>query len=253
MIKGCVQKEIDGNEEAVNSWLSADILKPKKITSPNKKPKKNIKKKGGETLRAEKPLKAVLSRIIEALKKRALTAYFKAVIADMNNLSQRQVLQFLANNAYTDSEDGQKTICDAMVSMYAFLGGLHRVVKAQLVRNGRVVRASIGFYALASCFVRYYLECVKAGNVNKPRTGSDPGWYVRWRAELIRVDKFLEKDNEPHNGLALTDGQYDNRATISTEEDDQVSCWYGAQLDREVDYPTRLVDAIADENRNSQK
>eukprot|EP00170_Pyropia_yezoensis_P001968 contig_8415_g1972 len=249
-IKECVKEQLGADDAAVNDWLSSDIIKPTKGTAIKKKDNGKVAR---QTVRAETPLKAVLPHIIEALKKRVLLAYFKTVNVSMEKLSKRQVLQCLANNRYTDSDDRQKAICEAMVSMYAFLGALHRVEDGDIVGAGRVVRASIGFYALASCFVRYYLECVKTGTVNKPRTGTEPGWYVRWRAELIRVHGFLKKDSDVHNGLALTDGSDANRAVINTEEDNQVKIWHKRQADEEVNYPTRLNDAIEEENQREQQ
>lgn len=242
MIKSTVQEVINGDDAAVADWLSSYIMKPTK----SRKRKKATGKEAHQKVRAETPLKAVLPHTIEALKKRALLAYFKQIEANMDKLSKRQVLSCLAKNNYTNSDGGRKGICAAMVSMYSFLGALDRVHERDVVA-GRVVHASVGFYALASCFVRYFLECVKAGTVNKPRTGTDPGWYVRWRAELLRVHTFLENDNEVHNGLALTDGPDSKRASISTEEDEQVKIWYGRQIENEVNYPAWLAQAIKQE------
>ncbi|KAK1867048.1 hypothetical protein I4F81_009558 [Pyropia yezoensis] len=248
VMKSCAQQEINGDEAAVNWWLSSDIIKPTKNGKH-----KETREQPRKTVRAETPLKAVLPHTIEALKKRALQAYFKSITVDMNNLTTRQVLTCLAKNDYTDSNGGRKAICEAMVSMYSFLGALNRVDNGDIVGAGCVVHASIGFYALASCFVRYYLECAKTGTINKPRTGTEPGWYVRWRAELLRVHLFLEKDKDVHSGLALTDGSDVNRATISTEEDEQVKIWYAKQLDNEVNYPAWLTQAIEKEEQEKQR
>lgn len=190
MMKSCVLKKMTSDEAAVKAWLPADILKLKK-DNQSTKAKKSKRSTRFEAVRAQEPVTVVLYHIIEALTKRALEAYFKGINADMDDLSRRQVLPCLTHNAHTESEHGHRAMCDAMVSMFAILGGLDPVAQAQLVFNGRVVRASFGSYELASCFLLCYLESVEACNVNEPRTGGSLGWVMRWRAKVIRVDRIL--------------------------------------------------------------
>lgn len=153
----------------------------------------------------------------------------------------------MAGNQYTASENGKKALREGVLAMYKYLGVTDRMQQND-VGNGLVVNLSIGHYALVSCCVRHCLEMavMKAYNRSTRRTGVEPGLYVRWRVELLRVDQFLEKDNDARRGLAFTDGHDASRAALTTSENEMVTRLYKKHVEDDERY-ARLLQRLEKE------
>lgn len=205
-------------------------------------------------VRADVPLQAVQPHLIEAMKKKVIVAIFSAVGLDFQTVSLIQVLQWLFKNKYTDSEDGRQAIGAGLKAIFEYLGATDRV-KVGDVGTGTVVSMSIGHYALAACFVRHCLELavMKAYKKSTRRTGAEPGLYIRWRAELLRVHKFLESDNDASLGLALTDGAERDRAVLNTSGNEMVEHIYEKQKKDDDGYIKLLTRLQAEEEQRKQR
>lgn len=208
-------------------------------------------KKAEPTLvRADILLYAVQPHLVEALKKKVIAAFFAAVGLEIRTVTLIQVLQWLVHNKYTRSEMGRKAVRAGVKAMYAYLGVTDRE-RDDDVGSGTVLGISIGHYALASCFIRHCLELAvaKAYNKRTRRTGAEPGLYLHWRLELRRVHKFLEHDNEAHFGIALVDGDAEDRITLNTSENEMVEHLHSKQDDNERSFIRLLERLLAEQER----
>lgn len=229
---------VKSSTPAVNASSSSDDAKHAVDDQPESEP---------ITVRAAIPLHAVQPHLIEAIKKRVVPTFFSAVGLNARTITLMQVMRWLARNLYTNSDNGRKAMRECVLVMYRYLGVSDRVQDKD-VGDGPVVVLSVGHYALVSCFVRHALEMAvaKAYSRSTRRTGVEPGLYVRWRTELLRVNEFLEKDNDAHRGMSLLDGDNENRAVLSTAENEIVDRMYRRQQEDDDRY-ARLLDRLEKE------
>lgn len=242
------------SHDAAVTWLMTHVKQPTKGNDTDARTsKKRAASDGFTTVRPIKLLKAVQPHLIGSLKKRILPIYFAALSLEISELTLITVMTWLINNDYTQSPVGKKAICECLVSLFVFLGAGDRVETVS-VGSGRVIRASLGHYALVSGFVRYFLEGLKdklyrdraLTQARQRRTGAEPGVYLYFRAELLRVHAFLDKDDLPHEGLVLTDGGVINRAELHTPENDQAAIMYNRQQILEINYPSQLATLVTE-------
>lgn len=264
LVLDCVMEHFNCGQEQANLFLKCTINQPKKqrggavkegvpaiTTSSSSDDAAGIlgdqSKAEPIAVRAGIPLHAVQPHLIEAIKKRVIPSFFAAVDLNFRTVTLIQVLRWLAGNQYTASENGKKALREGVLAMYKYLGVTDRMQQND-VGNGLVVNLSIGHYALVSCCVRHCLEMavMKAYNRSTRRTGVEPGLYVRWRVELLRVDQFLEKDNDARRGLAFTDGHDASRAALTTSENEMVTRLYKKHVEDDERY-ARLLQRLEKE------
>lgn len=260
LVLECTMEHFGSGEEEARAFLSSDINQPTKqrggaarsrSASSSSEDASGQKHKVEPTVvRADSLLFAVQPHLVEAIKKKVLIAFFSAVGLDINTVTLIQVLQWLAKNKYTDSEVGRKAVRAGVKAMYLYLGVTNREHDDD-VGSGTVLGISIGHDALASCFIRHCLELAvaKAYKKRTRRTGAEPGLYLHWRLELLRVDPFLERDNDAHFGLALADGDRDDRILLQTAENEMVDHLHKKQEDNEDAYVRMLQRLLAEQQR----
>lgn len=254
LVKAHTMDTLGLTHAAAVTWLMTHVNQPTKGKETDaRSSKKRSASNEPTTVRPIKLLKAVQPHLIGSLKKRILPVYFAALGLDMYALPLITVMTWLINNEYTKSPVGKKAICECLVSLFGILGAAERV-ETLSVGSGRVIRASIGHYALVSAFVRYFLEGLKdklyreraLAQLRPRRTGAEPGVYLYFRAEVFRVDTFLDQDDQAHDGLVLTDGGAVDRAKLCTAEDDQAATMYNRQQIVEINYPSKLATLVAE-------
>lgn len=260
LVLECTTEHFGSSEGEARAFLSSYINQPTKQrggASKGRSASSSSEEGGGQkqkaeptVVRADTLLYAVQPHLVEAIKKKVITAFFSAVGLDIQTVTLIQVLQWLAKNKYTDSEVGRKAVRAGVKAMYLYLGVTNREHDDD-VGSGTVLGLSIGHYALASCFIRHCLELAvaKAYKKRTRRNGAEPGLYLHWRLELMRVDPFLERDNDAHFGLALSDGHRDDRVTLQTAENEMVDHLQKKQEDNEDNYVRMLERLLAERQR----
>lgn len=260
LVLECTMEHFGSSEEEARAFLSSDINQPRKqwggaskgrSASSSSEDGSGQKQQADPTVvRADTLLYAVQPHLVEAIKKKVITAFFSAVALDIQTVTLIQVLQWLAKNKYSDSEVGRKAVRAGVKAMFLYLGVTNREHDDD-VGSGTVLGLSIGHYALASSFIRHCLELAMAKAYNKRtrRTGAEPGLYLHWRLELLSVDPFLERGNDAHFGLALPDGHRDDRIALQTAENEMVDHLQKKQEDNEQTYVRMLERLLAERQR----
>lgn len=214
LVSECTMEHFGCSEEEARVFLESDINQPTKQRGGGSKARSSSssseyasgskQKKAEPTIvHAGSLLLAVQPHLVEAIKKKVIAAFFVAVGLQISTVTLIQVLQWLAKNKYTASDVGHKAVRAGVKAMFAYLGVSDRELDDD-VGSRTVLNISIGHYALASCFIQHCMELAvaKAYKKRTRRTGAEPGLYLLWRLELLRVHKFMEHDSNAHYGLA---------------------------------------------------
>lgn len=90
----------------------------------------------------------------------------------------------------------------------------------------------------------------KAYKKRTSRMGSEPGLYLLWRLELLRVHKFMENYSNAHYGLALVDGYREDHTCLQTAENEMVTQLHSKQEDQKGSY-VRLLDRLLAEQQRA--
>ncbi|KAK1867227.1 hypothetical protein I4F81_009734 [Pyropia yezoensis] len=207
-----VQSKRGGTIEDAQEFLLSDIRKPTKGKKFSAVPGKRL-----PTLKASVPLALVLPHTIENLKKRMVPAWFDYNGVDMLKMSDIDAVKWLIEDKYASSEDGGKGIGAAVKDGLLSLGSDHRI-KDGGVGVGQLTECTTGHFNMAACFVRSYLELIVVDNRGRRRKGKDFGWYVRYRAEGMRSNRFLPTDDKPYRGMVLVDAADQNRMMFDDDE-----------------------------------
>lgn len=221
MMDKTMEHRKDDATEAEN-WLMKPFVKP--VPAKSRKGKDRVDK-----VKPFVPLGQVLPHLIEALKKRGATAYFKAIGQSLEKLTAAVALQWYNDDEYTKSLAGQKAMKVAMTANYPYLGSASRIEKGANDGDESTIRCTSGFYALMSSFVRQHLEALIYASQRKPAY-VDLSCYASWRVELFRVDGFLKRHKQPHNNMVLLDGDDPKRTNPTGDKDDMYKKIYDAQV-----------------------
>lgn len=219
MIDKTMEHRKDEADEA-EEWLLKAFDKPNVGSFRSKKGKDRV-----ERVKPFVPLGQVLPHLIEALKKRAVVAYFNTIKVPLDSLDATKALEWYNDDAYTKSLAGRSGIKKAMDVNYTHLGARSRMEKARTVGEEDILHCTSGWYALMSSFVRQHLEALIYTNVRKPRH-VDLSCYASWRVELFRVESILHNDKEVHHGLLLVDGDDAARTQPNGDNDDSYEKLY---------------------------
>lgn len=217
-------------------WVLKDGSPPVSASSSSEETMADKFKAAPVPVRAGVPLRAVQPHLVDAIKKRVVAAFCRAICTPASGLTLLFALRCLSKLWYNKSDDGRKAIGVGAIAIYDYLGVTERI-EEKGVGSGSIVTLSVGHYAMSSCFVRRLLDAVilRAQNKSAMRTGAEPGLYVRWRVELKRVHPFLEMDGEEHHGVIVIDGPDEHRALLKTSEDDMVEHVYNVQEEEQKD------------------
>lgn len=162
-------------------------------------------------IRVSEKLFRVSSHVTEALQKVAMSAYFRSLGENVDEMTPVVAAKWLRKGKYAHSAKADPAINDALKAMFKRNGHHSRVVEPTDVGDDVYVDASTGHVGLITHWARGVFE--KAAGVRKPRrTGNDDGAYDGWREEVRHVSGFLRWHNDAMDGLRLCDGTDKRRA-----------------------------------------
>jgi len=214
LIVGETKEELSVNEAHANSFLLSDISPPTPRNSSRKASKKGKDKI--ETRRAYQPLSQAISHILEAIKKRVVAAWFFEINSAPDKMTTADATAWLSNcrdeaggneavkPRFEASELGLKGMLAAVKAMFTHLGVKDRIRLPTKVGDAVHVTLAWGHLALCAAFVRAALEQIEAGGARR-RTGTDSGWYDRWRWEVLALKAFVPQSKALWNGMVVSD------------------------------------------------
>lgn len=130
------------------------------------------------------------------------------------------------------TDRGRSGVCSCAAAVFVLQGADYRVHECAVPPDKTMLEVTEGHYALVSAFVRQFLDTFNlranskhvkmackghrvgkgllAKELNKVvvgtrLAGNDPGWYVRYRAEVYCVNDLLPCDGNVHEGLKGVD------------------------------------------------
>ena len=183
------------------------------------------KKKDDPTVRAYQPMTQSLSHVLEAIKRRVVPAWFRAVGAHHKSMKKHTAAGWLENmnkmptdpdevteeqrNApvrprFVCSDDGHEATLAAVKELFIHLGVADRIQVPDGLGNKENIQTTTGHIALVVMFVRAELEQIAAG-VRRQRRGKDNGWYDRWRWEILTVHPLMPTTTAPWRGFVVND------------------------------------------------
>jgi len=209
--------ELNMDERQANEFLLSTIS-----SSVTRKTREKVKGKiKPREVRAYQPILQSIAHALEEIKKKAVSAWLKAVKGNDEKLPASKATEWSSNcradvggqelvkPLFEASENGISGIVAAVKAIFVSLGVKDRISEASNVGDGERIMTSLGHVALAASFVRSELETMESGGSIR-RTGADGGWYDRWRWELLALKTFVPLSRTPWHGLVVDDAMDSN-------------------------------------------